>query len=144
MKSIHIHILALVLVGCGGATGPLDETEEDLTSSFTYDCRLVHQKTDAVHVRVSKTKATLTVSDPNAFPQVNLPGTYTYNPNYKPSNPEFTGHAQYKHAADNTTLILEPELRTGGYALKIGGHGGFMTLEGGHVARGRVDLLCHR
>ena len=134
----------LTMAGCSGAPADVtDGTEEDLTTSFTYQCHLVHHSVDSIRLRVSKTKSKLTVIDTQEF-SAGLDGTYTYNPNYKPRATQFAGRAEYNHPLDNTVIIMEQEVRTGGYALHVGGNGGFVTLEGGHIPRTRADFICVR
>jgi len=90
----------------------------------------------ALEIRVSKTKTKVVTYDQNEFSADLAPGsTFTLNPNYVPHSQSLAGRSEYVWSQSNTRLILEQSLRTGGSV-------GYLTIEGGHVSRTRVDLVC--
>src|SRR5512143_1729576 len=124
-------LVAVFFVGCAAAD-PTDETDEDLSKTFTYSCRLSHHSADAFKIRVSKTRTKITAADPNELASDLAEGsTLVLDPNYAPHSQAFVGRSRYGWDQSNTVLIMEQSLRTGGAV-------GFLTIEGGHISRTRA------
>lgn len=130
-----VFTLAFVLAGCG-SVDPTEETDEDLSTSHIYACHVAHHSAEALHVRVSKTRAKVLDVDTNEFGADLTGQSFTWNASYVPHTQAFQGRAQYRHAEDNTVLVMEQTLRTGGT--------GYLTIEGGHIPRERADFICRR
>jgi hypothetical protein len=129
-------LLSLVALGCSGDFSA--EADEDLSSSTTYSCHLWNHKTDALDVRISKTKTkVLGVDDSEFTSDLAVGSSFALVASYVPHSKEFAGRSKYAWSQSNTSLIMEQSLRTGGTT-------GYLTIEGGHVTRTRVDLVCRR
>jgi hypothetical protein len=132
----------------GGADGTeaVGEESQDLTASRVFHCRAAYAKNgpEVASIKLTKTRATFTASDPNLVGAV---AVYTYNPTYAPRAASHQGYAQYANTdsfSHKMVLLFDGTMRAGGAALTGGGHGGDVVLEGPRISHGILSMFCTR
>ena len=140
---------ALMVVGCGMAPNGFAEESGDGSApearakarSYTYACRCLSAHNCSMvgtrlSLRVGKTTATATYGGEGHG--------LSFDARYRPRG----GNANYLryNYNENRTLaaLIEGPLVTGGYALRTGGSGGYLKLQGNADGFESIKFICRR
>ena len=143
-------LAALGVSACGGFEGDdggaaLGATASAATTTYRYDCTATERDTRPEHRKMSLSLSGTTGKLTN-FWERRL-WSLRYDANYRP-RANNAGYARFRDSVHSAAhFLLEKDLRTGGYALRTGGHGGYLKIlriEDGYEIAYSWKYICRR